>query len=105
MPAKDGAAMDLSPSGESETAILSDVSSSIPDDPNALLTRERLAHALTQAGYPVKPKTLATKATRGGGPPYQLWGTRALYRWCDALVWAQARLSHPRVSTSTTDVE
>lgn len=68
--------------------------------PDALLTRDQTAAALTNAGYPVKAKTLATKATRGGGPPYRLFGTRPLYRWVDALAWAEARTGLPRVSTS-----
>src|SRR5215468_5004332 len=73
----------------------------IPAD--ALLTRDQTAAALAAAGFPVKSKTLATKATRGGGPPYQLFGPRVLYRWGDALKWAQARLSTPRLSTSEGD--
>ena len=48
-------------------------------------------------------ETLSTKASRGGGPPYQLFGPRVLYRWGDALKWAQARLSTPRRSTSEGD--
>lgn len=78
--------------------------STIPDDPNALLLRVPTAAALTAAGYPVKPKTLATKATRGGGPPYRLFGRRALYRWGDALGWAQDQLSAPRGNTSEQDI-
>jgi hypothetical protein len=76
----------------------------IPDDLDALLTRERTAAALTAAGYPVATKTLATKATRGGGPPYSLFSGRALYRWGDALDWAQARMTPPRCSTSEIDL-
>jgi hypothetical protein len=76
----------------------------IPDNPDQLLPRDHTAHALTAAGYPIKPKTLATKATRGGGPPYRLFGPRALYRWGDALSWAQSRMSAPRRSSSETDV-
>jgi hypothetical protein len=55
----------------------------IPENPDALLTRERLADALTEAGYPIKQKTLATKASRGGGPPYRRFGPRVLYTWGD----------------------
>jgi hypothetical protein len=40
-------------------------------DSDALLTRDATAAALTEAGYPTSPKTLATKATPGGGPPFQ----------------------------------
>jgi hypothetical protein len=71
-----------------------------PETPDPLLTRDAVAAALTAAGYPVKPKTLATKASRGGGPPYQLFGVRPLYRWRDAVAWAESRLSAPRRSTS-----
>jgi hypothetical protein len=76
---------------------------SIPENPDALLTRERLADALTEAGYPIKPKTLATKASRGGGPPYRRFGPRVLYTWGDGLRWAQSRLSAPIGSTSEAD--
>jgi hypothetical protein len=61
-------------------------------DIDQLLTREQAAAALTAAGYPTKAKTLATKATRGGGPPYRAYSGRALYRWGDALEWAQSQL-------------
>src|SRR3979490_400563 len=49
------------------------------NDLDTLLTRDQTAEALTQAGYPVKSKTLATKASRGGGPPFAKFGPRALY--------------------------
>lgn len=66
--------------------------------PDALLNRNRVAEALTAAGYPIKAKTLATKATRGGGPPYRTFGVRALYRWSDALAWAKAQTTAPRAA-------
>ena len=75
----------------------------IPEHPNIRLTRRKTADALTEAGFPVKEATLATKATRGGGPPYQRFGSRALYRWGDALLWAKGCLSAPRRSTSEDD--
>jgi hypothetical protein len=77
--------------------------STIPENPNALLSRDQTAKALTESGFQTKPKTLATKATRGGGPPYRLFGARALYRWGDALTWAESRLSGLRGNTSETD--
>ena len=40
----------------------------IPNNPDALLTRARTAAALTEVGFPTAPATLATKASRGGGP-------------------------------------
>jgi hypothetical protein len=75
-----------------------------PNSAEALLTREAAASALTAAGYPVSPRTLATKATCGGGPPYSLFSGRVLYRWGDTLEWAQSLLSSPRRSTSEADV-
>jgi hypothetical protein len=79
------------------------VTNFIPDKPNALLTRDRTAHALTEAGFPIRAKTLATKATRGGGPPYRKFGLRVLYCWGDALAWAEARLTAARCHTSEQD--
>jgi hypothetical protein len=68
----------------------------IPNSPDALLLRKQLAEALSKQGYPIKATTLATKVSRGGGPPYQIFGQRALYRWGDALAWARGRLTAPR---------
>jgi len=52
---------------------------------------------------PLAPATLATMATRGGGPPFHKFGAHVLYRWGDALAWAQSRLSAPRRNTSEGD--
>jgi hypothetical protein len=71
--------------------------------PDALLTRERTAQALSALGYPISPRTLATKASRGGGPTYRRFGTRVIYVWADALGWAEARLTAPRRTTSEQD--
>jgi hypothetical protein len=67
---------------------------------DTLLRRDATATALTDAGYPTATATLATKAVRGGGPPFQLYGRIPLYRWGDALAWAQSRLSPPVGSAS-----
>ena len=75
----------------------------IPDDPDRMLTRQVGAAALTEAGRPTSPATLATKATRGDGPPYVKFGRRVLYRWGDLLAWAEARTTKPRTSTSEAD--
>jgi len=75
----------------------------IPDNPNTLLRRKSLAETLTAKGFPCSDKTLATKATRGGGPPYRLFGRIPLYHWGEALAWAESRLSAPRRSTSEAD--
>jgi hypothetical protein len=53
-------------------------------EPDALLLRDETAEQLTLAGFKTASATLATLATRGGGPPYRLFGRRALYRWADA---------------------
>jgi hypothetical protein len=53
------------------------------------LTRGQCADALTRAGYPTTPATLATKASRGGGPEYDVFGRTAIYVWGKALRWAQ----------------
>ena len=74
-------------------------------DVDMLLRRPELAEALTERGYPITRKTLETQATRGGGPPYRLWGRIPLYRWGDALEWAASKLSAPRRSSSEGDFE
>jgi hypothetical protein len=75
----------------------------IPQDPNLLLSREATAAALTESGFPTTAATLATKASRGGGPRFHRYGPRVLYRWIDALDWAEKRLSPPMESTSEVD--
>jgi hypothetical protein len=79
------------------------MASPVPENPDALLTRDQTAAALSAAGFPVRPKTLATKATRGGGPPFRKFGPRPLYRWQDSLDWALARLGPPICSTAEAD--
>jgi hypothetical protein len=74
-------------------------------NPDSLLTRTQAAAALTAAGYPTAPATLATKACRGGGPLYRTYSGRALYRWADLLDWAESRTSAPRRSTSEPDAQ
>ncbi len=77
----------------------------IPSNPDALLSRQQLAAALTAAGFKVAKQTLATKATRGGGPPFRSFGRRPLYRWGDALAWVESRTTPPKMSTSDTGNE
>jgi hypothetical protein len=67
----------------------------VPHSDDAFLGRNETADALTALGFKVSAATLTTKACRGGGPPYQLFGQRTLYRWGDAVAWARARLSAP----------
>jgi hypothetical protein len=75
----------------------------VPDNPDELLTRPQTGARLRAEGYPVADKTLATLASRGGGPPYRRFGAQVLYRWGDALHWARSRLSSPICSTSELD--
>jgi hypothetical protein len=76
----------------------------IPVDPETLLTREATAEALTAAGFPVSRATLATIASRrSDGPKFRRFGPRPLYRWEDALAWAQAKLGPIVRNTSEAD--
>jgi hypothetical protein len=65
-----------------------------------MLSRRQLAEALTDEGLPITAATLATMATRGGGPPFQYWGPRVIYQWGPGLAWAKGRLSPSRYTTS-----
>jgi hypothetical protein len=78
------------------------MSSNLP--PDAKLTRLQLAATLTDAGFPITVPTLASMATRGGGPPFQHWGPRCIYTWETSLRWAEQRLSAPADSTSAAKV-
>jgi hypothetical protein len=75
----------------------------VPEDPDALLPRRATAEALTAAGYKTSEATLATKACRGGGPPFRKFGRVPVYRWGDSLAWAQSQLSPLMRSTSELD--
>ncbi len=75
----------------------------IPTDPEPLLMRDQAAAALTERGYKTSKATLATLATRGGGPLFLKFGPRPLYRLRDLLTWAESRLKPPRRNTSEAD--
>ena len=66
---------------------------SIP--PDARLTTRQLAEALTAVGLPTSPATLNTKACRGGGPPYQIYGRIRIYMWGAAVKWALSLMGEP----------
>lgn len=59
--------------------------------PDTRLTRTENARALTEAGFPITPGSLAVMACRLQGPPYELWGRFAIYTWGTSLAWAKAR--------------
>src|SRR3954451_643622 len=73
-------------------------------DLEARLIRSKAAENLNKAGFPTTAKTLATKASRGGGPPYSLFGVTPLYTWRDLWVWAHSQMTSPRRSPSEGDV-
>jgi hypothetical protein len=64
-------------------------------DPAARLSRAQAAEALTRSGYQTAYATLSCLATRGGGPPFEKFGPRVIYRWSDLLDWARNRTSKP----------
>jgi hypothetical protein len=68
--------------------------------PETLLRRSAFAAALTEVGFPIATATLATKAVRGGGPPFQYFGRIPLYPWGAGLDWARGRLSKLVSNTS-----
>lgn len=76
----------------------------IPDNLKTRLTRGATAQALTEAGFPTTKATLATKASRGGGPPFQKYGPRVLYEWGSSLAWAEAKLGPLVSSTAELDI-
>jgi hypothetical protein len=67
------------------------------------LTRRQLAQRLREYGFRVSESTLATKAVRGGGPPFQKFGPFATYTWGTSYDWAEGRLTDPRTSTAEND--
>jgi hypothetical protein len=62
--------------------------------------RKDAAHFLTEQGYKTAPATLAKLACIGGGPLFESFGRRPLYREADLLAWAASRTTGPRRSTS-----
>jgi hypothetical protein len=64
------------------------------------LDRKEAAQFLTTRGYRTAHATLAKLACIGGGPVFQSFGRKPLYREADLLAWAQAKTTGPRRSTS-----
>jgi hypothetical protein len=67
--------------------------------------RERLltpdtAEFLTGKGFQTSPSTLETLRSRGGGPEYEYFGRRVLYKPAKLVEWAYGRLSMPVNNTS-----
>jgi hypothetical protein len=63
------------------------------------LTRAEAAAYLTERGLPISKNTLGKMATVGGGPPYQLFGNKAVSTPAQLDEWVEAKLSPPKRST------
>lgn len=57
------------------------------------LNRDKAAQFLDKIGLRISAATLATFASRGGGPNYTRFGKRAVYLEKDLLEWASERMS------------
>jgi hypothetical protein len=64
------------------------------------LDRKQAAQFLTDLGYRTAHATLAKLACIGGGPTFESFGRKPLYREADLLAWAQTKTTGPRRSTS-----
>jgi hypothetical protein len=64
------------------------------------LTRAEAAAYLSERGLPITKGTLQKLATVGGGPPYRIFGNKALHEPAKLDEWAEAKLSAPKRSTS-----
>lgn len=69
------------------------------------IDRKQAAAFLTERGYRTASATLAKLACIGGGPAFQSFGRKPLYREADLLAWAEARTTGPRRSTSDPGAE
>lgn len=63
-------------------------------------SRREAAQYLNNKGIPTTESTLATLASRGGGPAFSKFGARALYSADDLDAWVDAKLSRPMPHTS-----
>ena len=66
-----------------------------------IFTRTQAARFLQSHGFRTTAASLATMATRGGGPRFLKFGRYAQYRRCDLLEWMSLRCSDLLDSTST----
>lgn len=67
---------------------------------NKYLTRVEAAQYLTERGLPISKSTLGKYACTGGGPVYQMFGSRSLYTPASLDAWIDVKLTAPRYSTS-----
>jgi hypothetical protein len=59
--------------------------------PETRLNRTAASVALKAKGFGVSRATLASLASRGGGPRYQRFMGQVTYQWGDLLRWAESR--------------
>jgi hypothetical protein len=64
------------------------------------LSRKEAAAYVRAKGLPVSPLTLQKYATTGGGPLFQIFGNRAVYKPTNLDRWIGEKLSEPRGSSS-----
>lgn len=64
------------------------------------LTRAEAAAFLGERGYRVAYATLNKYATVGGGPRFESFGRRPLYRPTELLAWVASKTTGPRRHTS-----
>jgi hypothetical protein len=62
--------------------------------------REAADYLTSQRGLRISRNTLQKMATTGGGPPYRIFGIRAVYLATELDAWADTKLSDARHSTS-----
>jgi hypothetical protein len=64
------------------------------------LTRIEAAAFLSERGFRVAYATMNKYATVGGGPTFEYFGRRPLYKPTDLLAWVATKTSGPRRHTS-----
>ena len=64
------------------------------------LNRREAAEWLTKYGFRTAEATLAKLATVGGGPAYEKFGRKPLYREQSLSAWVTSRTTKPRRHTS-----
>jgi hypothetical protein len=69
-------------------------------DPQTFMTRFQLAETLELCGIPLSYETLANKATKGGGPPFRIFGKSPVYQWGDVVAWLRETMGEPARTTS-----
>ena len=74
-------------------------------DTERRLTRAEAAAFLTERGYRVAYATLNKYAVVGGGPVFESFGRKPLYKPSDLLAWVASKTTGPRQHTSDQPVQ